>query len=181
MSTPDCHLEMHDLAGRVGENGIRWLCPGCTARASQPRPGFRPGTVFLVQSDESSEKARGVTGAMALIALVCGYAGMGQVASNICGGDGRPVIKNDVTLSVKTVPTEPIAGQAPGTSGLRKKTKVFMEGNYLANYVQSVFNTLIEENVPVQGGTLVVSGDGRYWNPEAIQIIIKMPALRLWV
>mmetsp|Transcript_20452 Transcript_20452/g.42799 ORF Transcript_20452/g.42799 Transcript_20452/m.42799 type:complete len:608 (+) Transcript_20452:80-1903(+) len=99
---------------------------------------------------------------------------MGQVASNICGGDGRPVIKNDVTLSVKTVPTEPIAGQAPGTSGLRKKTKVFMEGNYLANYVQSVFNTLIEENVPVQGGTLVVSGDGRYWNPEAIQIIIKI-------
>lgn len=38
---------------------------------------------------------------------------------------------------------------------------------YLANYVQSVFNTLLEEKVPVQGGTLVVSGDGRFWNPEA--------------
>lgn len=38
---------------------------------------------------------------------------------------------------------------------------------YLANYVQSVFNTLQEEKVPVQGGTLVVSGDGRFWNPEA--------------
>ena len=38
---------------------------------------------------------------------------------------------------------------------------------YLANYVQSVFNTLLEEKVPVQGGTVVVSGDGRFWNPEA--------------
>jgi len=44
----------------------------------------------------------------------------------------------------------------------------------LANYVQSVFNTLLEEGVPVKDGTLVVSGDGRFWNPEAIQIIIKM-------
>merc|ERR1712151_395998 len=77
-------------------------------------------------------------------------------------------------LSVTTKPTAPIAGQVPGTSGLRKKTKVFMEGNYLANYVQSVSNTLVDEQVPVQGGTLVVSGDGRFWNPEAIQIIIKM-------
>jgi phosphoglucomutase len=77
-------------------------------------------------------------------------------------------------MSVETIPTQPIAGQVPGTSGLRKKTKVFMEGSYLANYVQSVFNTLIDQGVPVAGGTLVVSGDGRYWNPEAIQIIIKM-------
>jgi len=77
-------------------------------------------------------------------------------------------------LTVSTVPTKPIDGQKPGTSGLRKKTKVFMDGSYLANYVQSVFNTLIDEGVPVKGGTLVVSGDGRYWNPEAIQIIIKM-------
>jgi len=74
----------------------------------------------------------------------------------------------------KTVPTEPIEGQKPGTSGLRKKTKVFMEGYYLHNFVQSVFNALYAEDVPVKGGTLVVSGDGRYWNPEAIQIIIKI-------
>jgi len=74
----------------------------------------------------------------------------------------------------ETIATAPIDGQKPGTSGLRKKTKVFMEGNYLANYVQSVFNTLIDEKVPVAGGTLVVSGDGRFWNPEAIQIIIKI-------
>jgi len=78
------------------------------------------------------------------------------------------------SLDVTTVPTKPIDGQKPGTSGLRKKTKVFMEGNYLHNFVQSVFNALLETGVKVQGGTLVVSGDGRYWNPAAIQIIIKM-------
>jgi phosphoglucomutase len=77
-------------------------------------------------------------------------------------------------LTVATVATQPIDGQKPGTSGLRKKTKVFMGENYLANYVQSVFNTLKDCNVPVEGGTLVVSGDGRFWNSEAIQIIIKM-------
>jgi len=77
-------------------------------------------------------------------------------------------------LEVTTKETAPIDGQKPGTSGLRKKTKVFMEGNYLANYVQSVFNALMDDKVPLEGGTLVVSGDGRYWNPDAIQIIIKM-------
>jgi len=80
----------------------------------------------------------------------------------------------DADLTVTTVATKPIDGQKPGTSGLRKKTKVFMGENYLANYVQSVFNTLKDMKVPVEGGTLVVSGDGRYWNSEAIQIIIKM-------
>jgi len=90
----------------------------------------------------------------------------------------------DPDLTVATVATSPIDGQAPGTSGLRKKTKVFMAPNYLANYVQSVFNTLYDEKVPVKGGTLVVSGDGRYWNKEAIQIIIKMAiangVARIW-
>mmetsp|Transcript_143103 Transcript_143103/g.259813 ORF Transcript_143103/g.259813 Transcript_143103/m.259813 type:complete len:591 (-) Transcript_143103:149-1921(-) len=81
-------------------------------------------------------------------------------------------IEADLTPTV--VPTTPIDGQKPGTSGLRKKTKVFMDGSYLANYVQSVFNTLIDLEVPIAGGTLVVSGDGRYWNPTAIQIITKM-------
>mmetsp|Transcript_21947 Transcript_21947/g.51323 ORF Transcript_21947/g.51323 Transcript_21947/m.51323 type:complete len:591 (+) Transcript_21947:82-1854(+) len=81
-------------------------------------------------------------------------------------------IEADLTPSV--VATKPIEGQKPGTSGLRKKTKTFMEGNYLHNFVQSVFNTLLEEKVPVAGGTLVVSGDGRFWNKTAIQIIIKM-------
>jgi len=70
--------------------------------------------------------------------------------------------------------TSPIEGQKPGTSGLRKKTKVFMEKNYLNNFVQAVFDALKSDNVPIEGGTLVVSGDGRYWNKTAIQTIIKM-------
>jgi phosphoglucomutase len=78
------------------------------------------------------------------------------------------------SLEVSTLTTAPIEGQKPGTSGLRKKTKTFMEGYYLHNFVQSVFNALFDSGVPVVGGTLVVSGDGRYWNKEAIQIIIKI-------
>jgi len=89
-------------------------------------------------------------------------------------GPKPQTLGGDELLEVTKGTTAPIGGQVPGTSGLRKKTKQFMEGNYLANYVQSVFNALIEEGVPMKGGTLVVSGDGRFWNPDAIQIIIKM-------
>eukprot|EP00928_Gymnodinium_smaydae_P059947 TRINITY_DN4343_c0_g3_i1.p1 TRINITY_DN4343_c0_g3~~TRINITY_DN4343_c0_g3_i1.p1 ORF type:complete len:694 (-),score=221.35 TRINITY_DN4343_c0_g3_i1:194-2275(-) len=78
------------------------------------------------------------------------------------------------SLAVTDTKTAPIEGQKPGTSGLRKKTKVFMEKNYLNNFVQAVFDALKADKVPVEGGTLVVSGDGRYWNKQAIQIIIKM-------
>jgi len=89
------------------------------------------------------------------------------------------------SLEVSTLTTAPIDGQKPGTSGLRKKTKTFMEGYYLHNFVQSVFNALLDCNVPVAGGTLVVSGDGRFWNKEAIQIIIKIAfangVKRVWV
>eukprot|EP00928_Gymnodinium_smaydae_P064729 TRINITY_DN4799_c1_g2_i1.p1 TRINITY_DN4799_c1_g2~~TRINITY_DN4799_c1_g2_i1.p1 ORF type:complete len:1060 (-),score=247.15 TRINITY_DN4799_c1_g2_i1:147-2903(-) len=78
------------------------------------------------------------------------------------------------SVDVSSLPTEPIPGQKPGTSGLRKKTKEFMTGNYLHNFVQSVFNALTDTGVNYQGGTLVVSGDGRYFNKDAIQIIIKI-------
>jgi phosphoglucomutase len=87
-------------------------------------------------------------------------------------GAGGVALEGNLTITKKD--TAPIPGQKPGTSGLRKKTKVFMEGNYLHNFVQSVFNACKEDGVPLEGGTLVVSGDGRYWNKEAIQIIIKM-------
>merc|ERR1719359_467061 len=102
---------------------------------------------------------------------------MGAGASAVAAADMlKDVPADDVAkyFAVKSVTTAPIAGQKPGTSGLRKKTKEFMGENYLANYVQSVLNTLKDLKVPVEGGTLVVSGDGRFWNPEAIQIIIKM-------
>jgi len=90
------------------------------------------------------------------------------------GGSASSLATTDVDTTPHVVKTSPIPGQKPGTSGLRKKTKEFMRYPYLHNYVQSVFNTLKDLNVPVEGGTLVVSGDGRYWNDKAIQIIIKM-------
>ncbi|TMW60322.1 hypothetical protein Poli38472_000364 [Pythium oligandrum] len=86
-------------------------------------------------------------------------------------------------FKVTAVKTSPIEGQKPGTSGLRKKTKTFMDGHYLHNFVQSVFDALPTKDV--QGGTLVVSGDGRYFNKEAIQIIVKIAVAagveRFWI
>lgn len=75
-------------------------------------------------------------------------------------------------MSVKTVATRPFAGQKPGTSGLRKKVKVFSQPGYLENFVQSIFDTLNGQ----QGQTLVLGGDGRYFNDVAIQIILRMAA-----
>jgi len=76
-------------------------------------------------------------------------------------------------VAVKTVPTKPYEGQKTGTSGLRKKTKEFMQDNYLANWVQSLFTALGDE---LKGKTLGLGGDGRYFNKEAAQIIIKLAA-----
>ncbi|GLT27355.1 hypothetical protein SLA2020_023610 [Shorea laevis] len=79
-----------------------------------------------------------------------------------------------VMFKTSRVETTPIDGQKPGTSGLRKKVKVFKQPNYLHNFVQSTFYALTEQKV--RGATLVVSGDGRYFSKDAIQIIIKMAA-----
>ena len=70
------------------------------------------------------------------------------------------------------IKTSPYNDQKPGTSGLRKKVTRFQEPNYLANFVQSIFDCLPE----LKGSTLVIGGDGRYYNREAIQIIISMAA-----
>ncbi|KAH8500608.1 hypothetical protein Peur_042442 [Populus x canadensis] len=88
-----------------------------------------------------------------------------------------------VLFNVSRVETTPFGDQKPGTSGLRKKVKVFKQPNYLQNFVQSTFNALTPQNV--RGATLVVSGDGRYFSKDAIQIITKMAAgnglRRVWV
>ena len=75
-------------------------------------------------------------------------------------------------MKVITVDTTPFAGQKPGTSGLRKKVKVFQQAGYLENFVQSVFDVIGD----IGGQTLVVGGDGRFFNRQAIQVILKMAA-----
>ena len=75
-------------------------------------------------------------------------------------------------MPMQTVRTSPIEGQKPGTSGLRKKTAVFKRPHFLENYVQSTFDGI----GGVEGKTLVVGGDGRYFNDRAIQVILRMAA-----
>lgn len=77
-------------------------------------------------------------------------------------------------LKPSVVSTSAIKGQEPGTSGLRKKTKVFMGENYLNNFVQAAFDAVKASGTDVSEGSLVIGGDGRYFNTEAIQTIIKM-------
>lgn len=75
-------------------------------------------------------------------------------------------------MKTEIIPTTAIDGQMPGTSGLRKKTRVFMEAGYLENFIQATFDA-------IGGGTgkrFVVGGDGRYFNKQAIQTILKMAA-----
>ncbi|MDW6020988.1 alpha-D-glucose phosphate-specific phosphoglucomutase [Mesorhizobium sp. BAC0120] len=73
---------------------------------------------------------------------------------------------------IRTVKTTPYTDQKPGTSGLRKKVPVFQQPNYVENFIQSVFDSL----EAFQGKTLVIGGDGRFYNREVIQKAIAMAA-----
>jgi len=75
-------------------------------------------------------------------------------------------------MQVSLINTTPFLDQKPGTSGLRKKVKVFQQAHYLENFVQSIFDSLEISS----GAVLTLGGDGRYYNAQAIQTIIKMAA-----
>ena len=75
-------------------------------------------------------------------------------------------------MNVLTVEATPFSDQKPGTSGLRKKVTVFQQPHYLENFVQAIFNALGD----VRDCSFVVGGDGRFYNQEAIQTILKMAA-----
>ncbi|HEX7966194.1 MAG TPA: alpha-D-glucose phosphate-specific phosphoglucomutase [Gammaproteobacteria bacterium] len=75
-------------------------------------------------------------------------------------------------MSFPAIPTSPFDDQRPGTAGLRKPVARFREPRYLENFIQSVFDC-----VPtLKGGALVIGGDGRYWNREAIDVVLRMAA-----
>ncbi|MBC8037800.1 MAG: alpha-D-glucose phosphate-specific phosphoglucomutase [Rhizobiales bacterium] len=71
---------------------------------------------------------------------------------------------------IETVSTTPFEGQKPGTSGLRKKVSVFQQPHYAENFIQSIFDALKS----FAGKTLVIGGDGRYFNREVIQTAVRM-------
>ena len=75
-------------------------------------------------------------------------------------------------IDILTINTAAIPGQQPGTSGLRKKAREFEAGNYLPNFIQATFDACDD----ISGKTLVVGGDGRYFNKVAAQVILKMAA-----
>lgn len=75
-------------------------------------------------------------------------------------------------MSVVIVPTRAFPDQRPGTAGLRKRVAVFRQAHYLENFVQSVFDA----EPGLRGASIVVGGDGRHWNREAIQALLKVAA-----
>ena len=83
-----------------------------------------------------------------------------------------PVALHNCAMNILTVSTKPIAGQRPGTSGLRKKTRVFMQRHFLENFVQAIFAAA----GGAEGKTFILGGDGRYFNDPAAQVILRMAA-----
>jgi phosphoglucomutase len=85
------------------------------------------------------------------------------------------------TVAIQEVDTQPIAGMKPGTSGLRKKVEVWQgiepsNKNYLENFIQALIDTAISKNNDVVPHTILLAGDGRYYNLEAMDIICRLLA-----
>jgi phosphoglucomutase len=92
-----------------------------------------------------------------------------------------PLARRGATATLLEVPTKPIAGMKPGTSGLRKKVEVWQGVDaentyYVENFIQSLIDTAQEKNGGKMPQTIIVAGDGRYYNTEAMQIICRVLA-----
>ncbi|KAF9038478.1 phosphoglucomutase [Panaeolus papilionaceus] len=74
-----------------------------------------------------------------------------------------------MSSNIKEIETKPFDGQKPGTSGLRKRVKVFQQPHYTENFIQSIFDSIAAE-----GSTIVIGGDGRFFSPETVQTILKI-------
>eukprot|EP00452_MALV-II_sp_L67-6_P000177 gene177-87_t len=86
--------------------------------------------------------------------------------------DGSSGLSSGV-LSVKEVATTPYDDQKPGTSGVRKKTKTFMQENYVENFAQATFDALKAEN-KLDLHTLLIGGDGRFYSDVATRKVIEV-------
>ena len=113
---------------------------------------------------ESTQK-RAMTRAVGWDAAARRYLGLYR---SLTGGAAQGA----TSMTIKTVETRPIDGQKPGTSGLRKKVTVFQQPDYLENFVQAIFDSV----EGLAGQTLVLGGDGRFYNDTAIQTILRMAA-----
>lgn len=77
-------------------------------------------------------------------------------------------------FEIQTIPTKPYQDQKPGTSGLRKKTAIFMnEPNYTENFIQAIMDAIPEG---AQDAVLVVGGDGRFYNDVVMNKIAAIGA-----
>ena len=83
---------------------------------------------------------------------------------------GSTLSSEPLSYSVRL--SAPFTDQKPGTSGLRKSTKQFQEPHYLESFIEAIFQTL----PGVEGGTLILGGDGRYGNTRGIDVILRMAA-----
>ena len=97
-----------------------------------------------------------------------------MTATKILVIDDEPILQNNAITKMKilNIATTPYSDQIPGTSGLRKKVSAFQQQHYLENFVQSIFNVATD----VKDRLLILGGDGRYYNAQAIQIILKIAA-----